>query len=107
MISARLFESFATRIATGATMIAESNSVEINAASVRRSPKACLSFENGGQLVKHKIAAHRAAEMNGRRIRRQPNASNETPATAIHLSIPARVGSPSFVWLLSALRLQS
>jgi hypothetical protein len=103
MISDRLLESFATGIATGATMIAESSSVEINAASVRRSPNACLSFENSGQVVKHKIAAHSAAEIKGRRIRRQPNTSNETPATAIHLSTPARVSSPSFAWLLSVL----
>ena len=107
MISDRLFESFATRIATGATMIAESSKVEINAASVRRPPRTCLSFENSGQVVKHRMAAHRAAEMNGRRIRRQPNASSETPAIAIHRSIGARVGSPSLVGLLSVLMLHA
>ena len=82
-------------------MIAESSSVEINAASVRRSPNACLNFENSGQVVKHKMTAQSEAEMNGRRIRRQPNASKETPAMAIHLSTPARVDSPSLIGLLS------
>ena len=88
-------------------MIAESTSVEINAASVRRSPIACLSLENSGQVVKHRIAAHSAAEMNGRRISRQPKPSNETAAMAIHRSMPARVGAPSLVGLVSVLVLQA
>src|SRR5215469_2188086 len=106
MISDILLESFATRTATGTTMIAESNSVEIAAASVRRSPNAYLSLENSGQVVKHKIAAHRAAEMNGRRISRQPSTSNETPATALQRSTPARAGS-RFVVSMSVLALHS
>src|SRR6266436_4188297 len=75
MTSVRLLDNDATKIATGVTTIVASASVAINAARLRLPPTVASSRANRGQVVKHKIIAHSAAEMKGRRVRKQPNPS--------------------------------
>jgi hypothetical protein len=53
-------------------MVAASAKVAIVAANPRRPPTICSNRVNSGHVEKHKIAAHKAAEINGRKISRQP-----------------------------------
>jgi hypothetical protein len=52
-----------------------------------RPPNPAFRRINNGQVVKQRIAAHKAAEMNGRRIKRQARAKITTEATLSHRSM--------------------
>ena len=64
----------------------------------RLPPSAASSRRNIGHVVKHRIAAHKAAEMNGSRMSRQPATSNATAAEPIQSSMLCSDAVSRFTW---------
>src|ERR1700734_2327604 len=90
-----LSANVAPRIATGTTMTAARNRVAISADNVRRPPSISSRLRNKGQVVKQRITAHSAADMNGRRTSRHNSASTTTAVPPIHSSILVRLSRPA------------